>query len=72
VLWQLPVLPESIPGNTDTESMTLEFPVNYLSFMNEERAMISNELHYLDNPDFGLLVQIRPYQLPEPVSFSFE
>jgi len=72
VLWQLPVLPESIPENTDTESMTLDFPVNYLSFMHEERAMISNELHYLDHPDFGLLVQIRPYQLPEPVSFSFE
>ena len=72
VLWQLPVLPESILGNADTESMTLKFPVNYLSFMHEERAMISNELHYLDHPDFGLLVQIRPYQLPEPVSFSFE
>jgi len=34
--------------------------------------MVSNELYYLDHPAIGLLVQIRPYTLPEPVGFSFE
>jgi hypothetical protein len=76
VLWQLPALPELVPGvvpgETDNLSLTLELPVNYLSYMYQERAMVSNELHYLDHPDFGLLIQIRPYQLPEPVSFSFQ
>ncbi|MDG2174887.1 MAG: CsiV family protein [Gammaproteobacteria bacterium] len=71
VLWQLPVLP-GIAGNTGNISLTFELPVNYLSYMDQERAMVSNELYYMDHPDFGLLVQIRPYQLPEPVSFSFQ
>jgi hypothetical protein len=76
VLWQLPALPELDPGQVTGEagnlSLALELPVNYLSYMDQERAMVSNELYYLDHPDFGLLVQIRPYQLPDPVSFSFQ
>jgi hypothetical protein len=67
VLWALPEIPGI--GNV---SLSPEMPVNYLTYMQQERAMVSNELYYLDHPDFGLLVQIRPYQLPEPVSFSFQ
>jgi len=40
--------------------------------MDQVRPMISNELHYLDHPDIGMLVQIRPYELPQPVEFIFE
>ena len=31
--------------------------------------MISNELHYLDHPALGIIVEVRPYQLPEQSSF---
>ena len=33
--------------------------------LKEHRRMRSKNLHYLDNPEFGMLVLITPYQLPE-------
>ena len=32
--------------------------------LTQTRRMRSGELHYLDHPLFGLLVQVRPYELP--------
>lgn len=88
VQWQLPAYPEQImPENISQSSNPLSnpssnppsnppsnptTPVRYLSFMKQVRSMVSNELHFLDHPDFGILVQIRPYQLPERDSFLFE
>lgn len=66
--WQLPAPPFQA-GET---SLTLDLPVTELSYMNQVRPMISNELHYLDHPDLGVLVQIRPYELPQPTNLSFE
>jgi len=34
--------------------------------MHQTRRMRSGELHYFDHPMFGMLVQITPYELPEP------
>jgi hypothetical protein len=36
--------------------------------LNEKRRMRSKRLHYLDSPQFGMLVLITPYQAPAPVS----
>jgi hypothetical protein len=33
--------------------------------LNEKRRMRSKKLHYLDSPQFGMLVLITPYQAPE-------
>lgn len=65
------LLPEP-PFQSGDSSLTLNTPVIRLGYMNEVRPMISNELHYIDHPDMGMLVQIRPYELPRPVEFSFE
>jgi hypothetical protein len=35
--------------------------------LNEKRRMRSKKLHYLDNPEFGLLVLITPYEAPAAV-----
>lgn len=35
--------------------------------LNEQRRMRSKKLHYLDHPQFGMLVLITPYEAPEPV-----
>ena len=66
--WQLP----DPPFKTGDETLTLELPVTDIGYMDQVRPMISNELHYLDHPDFGMLVQIRPYELPQPTNFAFE
>jgi len=34
--------------------------------MHQTRRLRSGELHYFDHPMFGMLVQITPYELPEP------
>ncbi len=36
--------------------------------LDEQRRMRSNKLHYLDHPEFSLLVLITPYKPPEEVS----
>ncbi len=69
VFWQLPPLPEMNDDDDNTDNGAVA--ANDISFMNEVRSMISNELHYLDHPDIGMLVQIRPYRLPEIIDFSF-
>lgn len=66
--WQLPDPP--FPSADST--LTLDLPVTRLAYMDQLRQMVSNQLYYLDHPDMGILVQIRPYTLPEPVGFSFE
>lgn len=35
--------------------------------LRERRRMRSKNLHYIDNPEFGLLVLITPYEAPQPV-----
>ena len=66
-------LPDSPYGNQSIELSGFDLADNYLverlAYMDQERAMISNELHFLDHPDIGLLVEIRPYQLPEQSGF---
>ena len=32
----------------------------------QDRRVISGEVHYFDHPYFGMIVQIRPYTMPEP------
>ncbi len=74
VFWRLPPLPEMDDVDDNSSEDIADngaVPVSDISFMNEVRSMISNELHYLDHPDIGMLVQIRPYQLPETMDFSF-
>lgn len=40
----------------------------YISYrMQARRRMRSGELHYIDHPLMGVLVQITPYELPEPI-----
>lgn len=34
--------------------------------LKQSRRMRSEELHYIDHPLFGMLVQITPYKLPDP------
>ena len=33
--------------------------------LKEQRRMRSNRLHYLDNPEFSMLILITPYEVPE-------
>ncbi len=54
--------------NQDTEKVYTEKLFNYP--LNQTRRMRSTELHYFDHPKIGMLVIIRPYELPTDVEES--
>lgn len=52
--------------STETTLSNLSEPylTKRIVLMEQDRRMRSNELHYLDHPLFGLIIQISPYNLP--------
>ncbi len=68
---ELPPLPVELVSDDSVINSGFENPysITDLAYMEQMRAMISNELHYLDHPALGIIVEVRPYQLPEQSSF---
>jgi len=65
--WQLPPLP---PGSAaDEMAGAADNPeVTRIVQLRQSRDMRSNEFHYLDHPALGLVVSVKPYELPPPVA----
>lgn len=84
IQWQLPELPATIADGPlqILENLTLSdetlYRINNVFHMLQNRAMRSNEFHYMDHPALGIVVQVEPYEvpaLPDPndiESFDFE
>ncbi len=70
--WNVPLQPlaEFTDFSEDTDSFGLV--INQVYPMVETRQMISNELHYLDHPALGMLIEVRPYELPPLFDFSLD
>lgn len=67
--WLVPAQP--FPQDDDNVDFSgNEFFIENVNLMNETRQMRSHELHYLDHPAFGLLIQVRPYELPLKSEFA--
>lgn len=66
--WRLP----APPVTEESPAPGPGYTVTSLSVMNQVRPLVSNDLNYLDHPALGMLVEIRPYQLPELSGFSFD
>ncbi len=52
-------------GNA-TELQYLVNPINRIALLQQKRRLRSREIHYLDHPLFGILIEIRHYQPPKP------
>lgn len=66
--FRAPVLETSTFVQTQSEEVNEELKQRLQSFeFKQLRRVISKQLHYFDHPLFGLLVQIRRYDLPPPV-----
>lgn len=66
--WVLPVLPGTlVETDTATEEPQTEYFVNRIVQLREVRELREQELHYLDHPALGVLVQITPYTPPPPI-----
>ena len=69
--WNVPLAPlanERLEASQDSFGLLIDqvYP------MLETRQMISNELHYLDHPSIGMLIEVRPYELPALFDFSLD
>lgn len=49
-----------------------QYLVERVVTMKQHRKMRSKELHYIDHPQMGLLLQITPYEAPEPEDITAE
>ncbi len=69
--WVLPVLPGTLV-ETDAviEELQTEYFVNRIVQLREVREIREQELHYLDHPALGVLVQITPYTPPPPIALD--
>lgn len=66
--WVLPVLPGTLAATaTLSDELQTEYFVNRVVQLREIREMREQELHYLDHPALGVLVQITPYTPPPPI-----
>lgn len=69
--WNVP--PQPFAGTVnDTDEDSFNLIIDQVYPMLETRQMISNELHYLDHPALGILIEVRPYELPALFDFSLE
>ncbi len=54
------------PRFNEAETAAAQFVRATTAHLKQSRRMRSGELHYIDHPLFGILVQITPYKLPDP------
>jgi hypothetical protein len=77
--WQLPELPASIADGplqilqNRLQSDETLYRIQNVFHMLQDRAMRSNEFHYMDHPALGIVVQVEQYELPAlPVAKNVE
>jgi hypothetical protein len=69
--WNVPLQPFKETSDTVDEGR-FNLLIDQVYPMLETRQMISNELHYLDHPALGMLIEVRPYELPAIFDFSLD
>ena len=64
--WTLPEIPAAVSDPTSGTTRSAKYPAASFRVypMQESREMRSNEFHYLDHPALGLIIAVRPYDLP--------
>lgn len=64
--WTLPEIPAAVSDPTSGTTRSAKYPAASFRVypMQQSREMRSNEFHYLDHPALGLIIAVRPYDLP--------
>ena len=73
--WQLPAIPEAM--KTDLDSLTrdeqgLQYGINRVFHMEQSREMRSNQFHYIDHPAIGIVILVKPIDVPHFALPEFE
>ena len=69
--WELPEIPETLKSRSSVTSSSLTYYANKVYSMNQSREMRSNEFHYLDHPAIGIIILVKPYDVPSEQFDSF-
>ena len=69
--WPLPEIPETLKPQNSATSSALTYYANKVYSMNQSREMRSNEFHYLDHPALGIIILVKPYDVPSEQFDSF-
>lgn len=72
--WNVPLPPfaEFMTEHSGNRGSAFDLVIDQVYPMLETRQMISNQLHYLDHPALGMLIEVRPYELPPLFDFSLD
>lgn len=62
--WVLPEIPKTLKQQSNALSSSLTYYANKVYTMNQSREMRSNEFHYLDHPAIGMVILVKPYDVP--------
>ena len=64
--WTLPEIPAAVSDPISGTTRSAKYPAASFRVypMQQSREMRSNEFHYLDHPALGLIIAVRPYDLP--------
>jgi hypothetical protein len=71
--WKVPELPLTLEETAEPALVPADSrPIIEVWQMLQTRELGANEIYYLDHPAFGVLIQLRPYLLPEQPVVSDE
>jgi hypothetical protein len=75
--WQLPAIPEAMKSELDSlarNELALQYGINRVFHMEQSREMRSTEFHYIDHPAMGIVILVKPIEVPPLVlpEFDFE
>ena len=62
--WVLPSIPNDINREPSNTNSSLQYYPIRIYHMKQDREMRSTEFHYLDHPSIGLVVTVKPYEIP--------
>ena len=63
--WQLPDYPAAIKPPTIPAVGSPEYHIRQIFHLQQSRDMRSEEFHYVDHPALGLVIMVKPYEVPE-------
>ena len=64
--WVLPEIPARLARPASDAPAEPAYRISRIAQIRQSRDMRSNEFHYVDHPLVGVVVSIKPYQLPPP------
>ena len=73
--WQLPAIPEAMKSELDSlarNELALQYGINRVFHMEQSREMRSTEFHYIDHPAMGIVILVKPIEVPPLVSPEFD